>query len=222
MDVFAVKISGLPSYVGSKIKGDDIFPIDLYDSNAQAYYTQYATVDQAKNYIVDSISDQQLFTTDDVVFKSLSSSNITSDSITTTASYTTAVHANTAYISTLSSTALTATNATFTTVSSTTVSAVSANFHLNSVFFGSYSAAAKYSAIINHTGAPGEVFYTISHPFITTDIVVQVYEVAGSGVHEPVEKVITGIINRVDNNIGYSDIYLLNTNNATYKVIVVG
>ena len=88
---------------------------------------------------------------------------------------------------------------------------------------GELSIASKYVTTIEHTGAASEQLYEIYHPFKTTDLLVQVWELFSDGATDDVnEIVLTSTVNRIDGERSVTDVFIMNVDDANYRVVVIG
>lgn len=204
----AVRISNLNPFLGVKIKGSDIVPINVLNLDGVTYSTFKATALQIRNYVADTITDQSLLKSSSVQFNSLTSTlSISSARISATNLYGDGSNLTNVFNQSLN----TNNNVKFNTLSAT-----------NGIKIGEQSVASKYTTTLNHVGNVAEQVYTINHPFVTIDVLVQLYEITNNGLVESTSKVIASIVNTVDTNNGVTAVTIANKDSATYKAIILG
>lgn len=208
MAIVAVRLSNLTPFIGAKIKGTDIVPINVLNLDGVTYSTFKATALQIKTYVAESITDQSLFKNSGVTFSSLTATNsINSVNISATNFFGSGSNITDIFDQELNTTD----SVKFDTVSAT-----------GSIKIGQQSVVSKFTDSIHHAGSPLATVYVINHPFMTTDVIVQVYEVTGTGISENTAKVITDIENKIGTTTGVTEVTLTNLTPANYKVMIVG
>lgn len=204
----AVRISNLNPFVGAKIKGTDIVPISVLNLDGITYSTRKVPALQIKTYVAELITDQLLFTNSNVTFNSLTAT----DSVSSVNISATNFFGRGANLTNVFNQDLNTTNSVkFNTISAT-----------GSIKIGQQSVVSKFIGTINHPGSPLDTLYIINHPFLTTDVIVQIYEVAGGGVSDLTVNVLTDIVNKVGATTGITEITLSNPTPANYKVLIMG
>jgi len=215
-----VRLSKLPPYVDLAIKSADYLPINTLNAVTGIWRTHSATGIQVAEYVVSTVTDQSLFQTSDVKFNSVTGlASVSTTNLSSSFIYGDGSHITNVFNQTLNTTnsvkfaELTSNNINTGTISATQIS------------INGLNSPVKYSAIINHAGSPATTIHTISHPLTSEEVIFQVFErtvIPGGAGNVQLEMVLTNVFHTTNSIISFATIPILNVNNATYKVVILG
>lgn len=208
----AIKISTLPPLLGLSINQNNYIPIIIPVVGTTRFTTVKATSLQVASFIQSTITNQSLSTTSDVIFNSISGVEISAVNL-----YGDGSHITNVFNQSLN----TINSVIFNSVSTNTLSCKTLS--TTEIFINGNQSVSKYTDTINHTGGPTPVLYTINHPFVSEDVMMQLFErkIQPGGLVQ-LEVVIASIVNITNGVNGIVAVSINNLNNATYKIMLIG
>jgi hypothetical protein len=217
-----IRISALTPYIDFQIKDVDYIPIITPVVGPTPFKTFRASSIQIARYVTSTITNQQLSSTNDVIFNnitcstSLSANTVSAEMLYGDGSNLTGLANN--FDQTLNK----ADNVTFNRVDTDTLSCV--NLSATNLYINGLQVVSKYIAEINHTGSSTPATYSVPHPIKSQDVIVQIFEqkvIMGGGVSN--EVVLASTIHTYDPTTGGQlTINLTNLTDAIYKVVIIG